>query len=131
MRLEHVAVRSIEHEQEVRPMSDSALLALGHQLEALAQAEATYYANGCATPGAEAAEEERLRAWGERLFPALAETRATTPEGWAVKLAAMRYFNEAGELTPGDRVNGAASHSEALAWAIVRDLLEARPQAGV
>lgn len=107
-------------------MTDTKLIELGHELKAHAAAEAHYALHGLPTGEAEAAEEARLAAWSETILKGIAEERPTTPEGWAVKLRAVAYFNEAGELTPADRVAQAGSGSDAMAWAIVRDMMEAR-----
>lgn len=105
--------------------NDAGLLALSRELDALIEAEDAYYAHGVAAPDTEAAAEERLRAWSDRVYGAIIEARAT-PAGRALKRRAMEHFNALGELTPDDRIAEAGSHSEALAWAMVRDLMAER-----
>ena len=110
-------------------MTDTNLISLGHELNALAKALDHYAATGCETGEAEAAEEDRLWAWSDRLLDAIADERSSSPEGLAVKLQAIEHVNRIGELTPTDRVTGAETKSDALAWTIVRDLLAERAAA--
>lgn len=108
---------------------DADLIALGAQLDAYDQAVWEYSANGASTPEYEAVEEDRLSAWSHVLFPAIAAARARTPAGWRVKLQAVQHMNRTGDLTPGDRIAETTNHADALAWAIVRDLLAERAAA--
>ena len=102
---------------------DADLIALGAQLDAYEQAWWDYMANGATNPELEAIEEDRLGAWGSRLLPAIAAARATTPEGRAVQLQAVAHCDRAGDLTPCKRIGETTNHADALARAIVRDLL--------
>jgi hypothetical protein len=110
-------------------MADTNLIALGHELDALAKALDHYAANGCESGEAEAAKEDRLWAWSDRVLDAIATERSSSPEGLAVKLQAVEHVNRIGELTPDDRVTVAETQSDQLAWAIVRDLLAGRAAA--
>lgn len=107
-------------------MTDDKLIALGRELDAYAAAEAHYGLNGLLTGEAEAAEEARLGAWYETILNRIMDARPTTSKGWSVKLRAIEYCNSAGELTPADRVEQAESRSDALAWTLIRDMLEAQ-----
>jgi hypothetical protein len=63
------------------------------------------------------------------VLDAIASERSSSPKGLAVKLQAVEHVNRIGELTPDDRVTGAETQSDRLAWAIVRDLLAERATA--
>lgn len=102
------------------------MLGLGVQLDALDQAQAEYAANGAATPQAEAAEEQRLATWRASVLNAIAAARPSSPAGWRVKLAAVEHCNRTGGLTPRDRITEAETRADALAWALVADLLAER-----
>ncbi|POR40074.1 hypothetical protein CRT23_25910 [Methylobacterium sp. V23] len=110
-------------------MADTHLIALGHELDALAKALDHYAATGGETGEAEAAEEDRLWAWSDRVLDAIATERSSSPEGLAVKLQAIEHLNRIGDLTPADRITDAETKSDVLAWAIVRDLVSQRTQA--
>ena len=110
-------------------MAETNLIALGHELDALAKALDQYAATGCESGEAEAAEEDRLWAWSDRLLDAIAAERSSSPEGLAVKLRAVEHLNRIGEMTADDRVTGAGTQSDRLAWAIVRDLIAERAAA--
>ena len=110
-------------------MTDTNLIALGYELEALAKALDHYAATGCETGEAEAAEEDRLWAWSDRVLDAIANEGPSSPEGLGVKLQAVEHLNRIGELRPADRMAEAETKSDRLAWAIVQDLLAEREAA--
>ena len=103
-------------------MTDDKLIALGREFEAYAQDTTHHCGNEPETPEADAAEDERLREWTTKIYNALIDEKAMTPEGLDVKLAAIANANWNGELSWDDRVDQTTNFSDALAWSIVRDL---------
>ena len=60
------------------------------------------------------------------MLNAIAEVRPSGREGLGVKIRAIEHLNQIGELSPEDRISGAETQSDRLAWAIVRDLMAER-----
>ena len=106
-------------------MSDAKLLDLGQKFEVYDK----YFWEYCEGPPRnnhkeQIAAEKKLDALGEGLFESILSERAETAEGIAVKIAAILHANKSGELSWEDRFDEAHGHSDAVAWSIVRDLVE-------